>query len=360
MKTQTNSRVQGGEYLTHRRSLIATVAVVLATLAGCATPLDARRDAEYQAKASVMDRPVVRPVRSISSFSESLLCMDHMLRAAELPTTLIASKQLPDYSGKVPAATKEMIITSLSQMSRLSNAFRYVDYEVDIARQDTVQNLTTILLNNNQMQLQRPALYVSGAVAFVDQGVISNNLALGTAASRLDTGYSRSRNATIIALEMHLGDFRTRTLIPGMDSANEVIVGGAGEGLDLAGRIGNYGVKFNVGRDYALGTGGALRTLVLHQRPGNASFLAQEILATRSVHDIHASAGQAEKQLSDKRVAHDQPRPAAVAFESVECVPADNARGVQKVGATLKAPQQGVDIRLADHEPSEHHEMRYG
>ena len=262
MKTQTNSRVQGGEYLTHRRSLIATVAVVLATLAGCATPLDARRDAEYQAKASVMDRPVVRPVRSISSFSESLLCMDHMLRAAELPTTLIASKQLPDYSGKVPAATKEMIITSLSQMSRLSNAFRYVDYEVDIARQDTVQNLTTILLNNNQMQLQRPALYVSGAVAFVDQGVISNNLALGTAASRLDTGYSRSRNATIIALEMHLGDFRTRTLIPGMDSANEVIVGGAGEGLDLAGRIGNYGVKFNVGRDYALGTGGALRTLV--------------------------------------------------------------------------------------------------
>ena len=170
MKTQTNSRVQGGEYLTHRRSLIATVAVVLATLAGCATPLDARRDAEYQAKASVMDRPVVRPVRSISSFSESLLCMDHMLRAAELPTTLIASKQLPDYSGKVPAATKEMIITSLSQMSRLSNAFRYVDYEVDIARQDTVQNLTTILLNNNQMQLQRPALYVSGAVAFVIRG----------------------------------------------------------------------------------------------------------------------------------------------------------------------------------------------
>src|SRR5260221_7093545 len=29
-----------------------------------------------------------------------------------------------------------------SQMSRVSSAFRYVDYEVDIARQDTVQNLT--------------------------------------------------------------------------------------------------------------------------------------------------------------------------------------------------------------------------
>jgi hypothetical protein len=209
-----------------------------------------------------MDRPVVRPTRALSSFSESLGCMDRMLREAQIPTTLVTSKQIPDFSGKVPVAAKDMIITSLSQMSRLSHAFRYVDYEVDITRQDTVQNLTTILLNNNQMQLQRPALYVSGSVAYVDQGVINNRFDVGTSASRLDTGYSASRNATVMGLELHLGDFRTRTLIPGMDSANEVIIGGAGQGLDLAGRIGDYGVKFNVGRDYALGAGGALRTLV--------------------------------------------------------------------------------------------------
>ena len=66
----------------------------------------------------------------------------------------------------------------------------------------------------------------------------------------------------MIGLELHLGDFRTRTLIPGLDSANEVIIGGAGQGLDLAGRIGDYGVKFNVGRDYSIGAGGALRTLI--------------------------------------------------------------------------------------------------
>ncbi len=263
MNTKDTPRMASGTTRPKPRPGLWSGLLLTALLAaGCATPFDARKDAAYHEKAGSMDRPVVRPVRSISSFSDSLMCMDHMLRAAELPTTLIASKQFPDYSGKVPAATKEMVITALSQMSHLSNAFRYVDYEVDIARQDTVQNLTTILLNNNQMQLQRPALYVSGAVAFVDQNVISNNLNAGTSASRLDTGYSRSRNATIIGLEMHLGDFRTRTLIPGMDSANEVIIGSAGQGLDLAGRIGNYGVQFNVGRDYTLGTGGALRTLV--------------------------------------------------------------------------------------------------
>ena len=231
-------------------------------MAGCAVPMDARKDSQFQSYGYTANRPVVRPTRALSSFSESLMCMDRLLREAQLPTTLITSKQIPDYSSKVPAAAKDMIITSLSQMSRLSNAFRFVDYEVDIARQDTVQNLTTILLNNNQMQLQRPALYISGAIAYADQNVINNRYDVGTSATRLDTGYSASRNATVIALEMHLGDFRTRTLIPGLDSANEVIIGGGGQGLDLAGRIGNYGVKFNVGRDYAIGAGGALRTLI--------------------------------------------------------------------------------------------------
>ncbi len=233
----------------------------LGLVSGCA-PMDPRKDADYHEAALTTDRPTVRPVRSISSFSESLVCMDHMLRAANLPTTLITSKQFPDFSGKVPAAVKDMVVTSLSQMSHISNAFRFVDFEVDIARQDTVQNLSTILLNNNQMQLQRPALYVSGAIAFVDQNVLSNRLSAGTSASRLDTGYSNSRAATVVALEAHLGDFRTRTIIPGLDSANEVVIGGSGQGVDIAGRIGDYGVKFNVGRDYALGAGGAVRTLV--------------------------------------------------------------------------------------------------
>jgi hypothetical protein len=242
--------------------LTTALMAVAVFMVGCSTPLDARKDAEYQSNAHAMDRPTNRPVRSLSSFSDSLQCMDQMFRDAEVPTTLITSKQIPDYSGRVPVATKDMIITALSQMSRLSNAFRYVDFEVDIARQDTVQNLTTILLNNNQIKLQRPALYVSGSVAFVDQNVINNRFDVGTSASRLETGFSKDKSATIIGMDLQLGDFRSRTLIPGLDSANEVIVGSGGQGLDLAGRIGDYGWQFNVGRDYTQGSGGAVRTLV--------------------------------------------------------------------------------------------------
>lgn len=234
---------------------------VLVLLSACGT-LDSRDDASFQQQGHAEDRPTQRPVRSMSSFSDSLQCMDKLFRDAQIPTTLITSKQIPDFSTRVPVATKEMVVTALLQMSRTSNVFRYVDYEVDIARQDTVQNLTNILLNNNQIQLQRPSLYVSGAVSFVDQNVVNNRFDVGTSASRLETGYSRNRTVTIIGLEMHLGDFRTRTMIPGLDSANEVIIGTGGQGLDLAGRISDYGWQFNVGRDYAQGSGAAIRTLV--------------------------------------------------------------------------------------------------
>lgn len=249
-------------FVRHRVLVLLAGITMLALLTACAMPANVRNDTKFQSYASAADRPAMRPVRSMSNFSESLMCMDRMFREAQLPTTLITSKQIPDYSTRVAVATKDMIITALSQMSRLSNAFRYVDYEVDIARQDTVQNLTTILLNNNQIQLQRPALYISGAIAFVDQNVLNNRTDLGTSGSRLDTGLSQNRNATILALELHLGDFRSRTLIPGLDSANEVVIGNGGQGLDLAGRIGRYGVQFNVGRDYTQGTGAAVRTLV--------------------------------------------------------------------------------------------------
>lgn len=248
----------------HGRSYFSVLCLMLVSfvLTGCAAPLDARKDAKFQSNASIADRPTNRPTRSFSSMSPSLMCMDHMFRQADVPTTLITAKQIPDVSGKIAVATKDMIVTSLSQMSRLSNAFRYIDYEVDISRQDTVQNMTAIMLNNNQMQLQKPALYVSGAVSFVDQNIISNHFDTGTSATRLETGYSNNRNASLIGLDLHLGDFKTRTIIPGLDSANEVVIGNASQGLDLAGKIGSYGIQFNVGRDYSQGSGAAIRTLV--------------------------------------------------------------------------------------------------
>ena len=89
-----------------------------AVLASGCGQLDARRHISAHEPVTTMNRPVVRPVRSISSFSDSLSCMDHMLRAAELPTTLISSKQFPDLGGR---PRKVHIYDSIRLKSRILN-----------------------------------------------------------------------------------------------------------------------------------------------------------------------------------------------------------------------------------------------
>ena len=178
-----------------RKGPWAALAMTVSLVSGCGF-IDPRKDVDMHQVATTVNRPVVRPVRSMSNFSESLTCMDHLLRAANLPPTLITSKQFIDFSNKVPVATKDMVVTSLSRMSRLS------------------------------------------------------------------PGYSTSRTATVVGLEAQLGDFRTRTIVPGLDSANEIVIGGGGDGVNVAGSIGAVGLQLTTGRDYALGMGGAIRTLV--------------------------------------------------------------------------------------------------
>lgn len=247
--------------LARRRSATAAGAVALAiTLGGCSvTPRD---HAPFYQRIPTENRPVTTPVRSISSFSESLGCMDRMLRDYGKGTTLVTSKIIPDASGKVSVAAKDMVITALSQMSRTSQAFRFVDYEVEALKQDTVQNMTTLLLNAGQMHLRKPALYISGSISYLDQNVMVNRIGAGVASERFEAGYNRDLQGSAFGLELHIGDFDSRTLLAGIDSANEIVVANAARAVDAGGRIRKTGVQFNVSQEVSQGTGPAVRTLV--------------------------------------------------------------------------------------------------
>lgn len=238
------------------------IALATAAMAASGCTVLSRSDAEFYQSAYVDSRPLVAPQRSISSFSDGLACMDQMLRDQHVGTTLVTSKSIPDVSGKAPVAAKEMIITALSQMSRTSNAFRFVDFEVEMVRQDTVQNLTSLLLPSSQMQIKKPALYISGAISYLDSGVSNERYGAGISGEKWELGFSRDRVATLVGLELHLGDFVSRTLIPGIDSANEIAIGNSGHGGDAGGRIRKNGIQFNIGRDLSQGVGPAVRTLV--------------------------------------------------------------------------------------------------
>ena len=229
-------------------------------VSGCA--ISPRDNAQFFDRIPTENTPITVPTRSMSNFGDSLACMDKMLRDYKVPQVMVTSKILPDASGKVNVGSKDMVITALSVMSRTSGVFRYVDYEVDALKQDTVQNLTTLLLNAGQMRLSKPQLYVSGSITYMDQNVSVSRMGGGISATNWETGYSRDFMGTVFGMEMHLGDFQTRTLLPGVDSANQIVVGNAAHGLDIGGRIKKTGVQLNFSREVSQGTGPAVRTLV--------------------------------------------------------------------------------------------------
>ncbi len=243
---------------------MAAMAAAVTLLAGCGTlgKHGPRKHAEFYDQATVENRPVVWPVRSVSSFNDSLACMDRMLRDHHVNQVTITAKEIPDASGKVYVAATDMLITALSEMSRLSNTFRFVDYEVNPLNQDTVQTLSGLMLQSNQMLIQMPQLYVSGAISFLDQNVMIDRRGLGAASEDAEIGWSRDLAGSVMGMDFHLGDFITRTLIPGIHSANEMTIAAKGSGADIGGRIKKAGVQIEVGGDYSQGVGPAARTLI--------------------------------------------------------------------------------------------------
>lgn len=245
------------------------LAVSLTGLCACATT-DADRQ-EFLQKTYAQQAPVALPVRSVTSFNASLQCMDRLLVARGGPPVNITSKLFADPSGRAQAAIKEMVITALSEMSRESGAFRFVDYEVDLVHQDTVQYLSSLMMSRQAMAIVAPEVYVSGAVSYIDQNVAAKRRSLGisadstTGAQRSATGdvaFDSDLNASVVSLELHLGQMKTRTLFPGIHAANSVLVDKGGDGIDGGGALRKFGVQFNLGRDRTQGTGVALRTLV--------------------------------------------------------------------------------------------------
>lgn len=238
--------------------------LLISNLVGCSlSPTNLREDRPYIGSSTTNNLPAVEPVRAITSFSDSLSCMDNLLQQSNIGETVVAVKTIKDPSTKAGVAIGEMVVTALSQMSRTSGVFKVVDFEVDPLKQDTVQTLTNLLLPTGSMQIPAPQLYISGAVSYVDQNVLRKSNSLGFShGDDAELGVSGDLSTTALGLELHVGDFLTRTLYPGVDSANEIVAAGKGFGVDAGGKISKTGVQFSFERNLSQGLGGSMRTLV--------------------------------------------------------------------------------------------------
>lgn len=228
----------------YRRS-VAGAALLL--LAGCASPKDA----------PVVAQPKTPPVRNVTSFSESLRCMDNLFAQYGVRDVVITSAGLPDATGEISAGTKDMLISAISRMSVRSGAFRFVDYDqfqVDVHQLQSLVGFTDDFVV--------PNYYIRGAITQFDEGVIADSAGASLAGPEFTAGISADQIVSLVSLDMNVGDLVSRQILPGMSANNSLAVTRTGRAGDLGGQIQSYGLFFNISLNRAEGMHAGVRTLI--------------------------------------------------------------------------------------------------
>ncbi|MBP2302115.1 DUF4384 domain-containing protein [Azospirillum picis] len=231
-------------------SKLRPLAAIVLTLAlgGCFTSGESAR---------VVQQPKTPAVRTISSFSEALRCMDGLLWAHGKRDIYLTANGLPDATGRVAGGTKEMLITAVSRMSETSNAFRFVDFEPAL---DDVNALYWLI--GVQPDFRAPSYYIRGAITQLDDNVVSEAANAGLSLPKLDLGVSADQVVSMVSVDLNVGELVTRQIIPGMSASNTLAVVSSGKGADAGGLIGKAGLSFNVSLNRTEGLHQAVRTLV--------------------------------------------------------------------------------------------------
>lgn len=207
--------------------------------------------------ARVVQQPKTPAVRTISSFSEALRCMDTLLWTHGKRDIYITANGLPDATGRVAGGTKEMLITAVSRMSETSNAFRFVDFEPAL---DDVNALYWMI--GVQPNFRAPSYYIRGAITQLDDNVVSEAAGAGLSLPKLDLGVSADQVMSMVSVDLNVGELVTRQIIPGMSASNTLAVVSSGRGADAGGVIGKAGLSFNISLNRSEGLHQGVRTLV--------------------------------------------------------------------------------------------------
>lgn len=228
---------------------VTTSLFALAMVSGCVTTAPERAYEVRQPKSQV--------VRTFTSFSDSLRCMDELFAKYGVRDIVITSDGIPDATGKVTAGTKDMLISAMSRMSVRSGAFTFVDFD---QRQEDIANLQQLVGFTDEFRV--PSYYIRGAITQLDEGVIAESVGGSLALTNFSIGASKDQVVSVISTDMNVGKLVTRQIMPGISANNSIVVRRSGVGGDVGATIQKVGLSFNIAINNQEGMHQATRTLI--------------------------------------------------------------------------------------------------
>ena len=229
----------------------------LAALAGCQT-LDVKQPTVEQT-AEIRKGPEDRPQRSITGFSQALRCMDTLMLDYGVRDITVMTEEIADETKKLNAGTRDMLISSVSDMSRRSRAVRLVAFG-----KDTTNVISFLATAQSAAAYQAIPLYdIKGSVSQFDENLIKNQKDLGFGISPfLNLGIARDAASSMLALDLSVLTTSDMAVLPGVTSRNSVVILKQGRGLDGDAAYHKFGINYSMNLARAEGQSQALRGLV--------------------------------------------------------------------------------------------------
>lgn len=230
---------------------------VLAALAGCQT-LEVKKPTVEQT-AEIRKGPEDRPQRSITGFSQALRCMDTLMLDYGVRDMTMLTEEIADETKKLNAGTRDMLISSVSDMSRRSRAVRLVAFGKD------TMNVIGFLATAQSAAAYRaiPLYDIKGSVSQFDENLIKNQKDLGIGFSPfINLGVARDAASSMLALDLSVLTTSDMAVLPGVTSRNSVIILKQGRGFDGDAAYHKFGINYSMNLARAEGQSQALRGLV--------------------------------------------------------------------------------------------------
>lgn len=208
-------------------------------------------------EARVHVAPKAETQKTITSFSHSLQCMDNLFQRYHIPSFRVSAQSVLDHTSDVQTATKDMMISAISTMSRKSKVLRFVDLGHDVI---SVSEFHQLHSNPN---FTAPDYFIRIGAPQVDRSAISERQGMALRVSNdFGSEFSRNRSVAMVSLDLNLGEVDTLEFLPGITSTNSIAVTQRGKAADASGSIKKLGALFNIGLDSAEGLNHSVRTLV--------------------------------------------------------------------------------------------------
>ncbi len=240
---------------TRSRSPLACIATLALMTVGCSTPV-LKPDLDATTDVRIAATPNAAPQRTITNFTESLRCMDDKLAQYEISGLLIGAQEVYDETSEVSGA-KDMLLTSLSTMSRKSKAFGIVTLSQDLFDVSQYYRL------HDKKSFRAPDFFIRLSTPQIDKGVQTDQVGGGVGVLGVaEVQHSRDRIASVVSLDMNLGTVRNLQLLPGIYSSNSIAVLRKGSATDLSGEIQKLGAVFRITNDNSEGFHHSVRTLI--------------------------------------------------------------------------------------------------